>query len=320
MMKLSFIIPLYNCWEWVGKCLDEIFKVRLSEDSFEVIVIDDGSRDDGAVIVERYKEKHGNIVLIRQQNSGASAARNRGLEVAQGEWIWFVDADDAILPEVLAGGSKLRKQMDGGAEMIVFNYQKVYSDHIDKIEDIHAVQNMDGCEALQHGGLYLWNRLFRRSTVENVRFVEGTKNIEDFYFDICAILPLRSVVCLPVVGYSYNQQNMASTSRNDTKENLQKLSDDTQTIHKHLLNDLRHLEGRQHDVVAELLNDSVVGYLYSLFTRYDVQSLRSGIAFLRSNGLYPAKRTANRKANAFRLLANREWLLVLAQRVMHRKS
>lgn len=319
MIRLSFIIPLYNCQEWIGQCLDSIYSVDMDEGLYEVIVVDDGSKDKGASIVEEYGSKHSNLKLIRQQNSGASAARNRGLEVAHGEWIWFVDADDAILPEVFADGSELRRQMDGEAEMIVFNYQKVYSDHTDKIEDIHAVQSIDGCEALQHGSLYLWNRLFRRSSVENVRFVEGTKNIEDFYFDICDILPLHSVVCLPVVGYSYNQQNMASTSRNDTKENLQKLSDDTQTIYKHLLDDIKHLDGRQRDVAASLLNASVVGYLYSLFTRYDVQSLRSGITFLRSNGLYPAKRTANRKANVFRLVANKEWLLVLAKRVMHRK-
>lgn len=319
MIKLSFIIPLYNCREWIAQCLDSIFKVMLGEEDFEVIVVDDGSRDNGANIVEQYREKHENIVLIKQENSGASAARNRGLDAARGEWIWFVDADDAILPEMLADGSELRRQMEGEAEMIVFNYQKVYSDHIDKIEDIHAVQDIDGCEALQHGGLYLWNRLFRRSTVENVRFVEGTKNIEDFYFDICAILPLHSVVCLPVVGYSYNQQNMASTSRNDTEENLQKLSDDTQTIYKHLLSDLRSLEGRQHDVVAELLNNSVVGYLYSLFTRYDGKSLRDGIEFLRSIGLYPARRMENRKANVFRWLANKEWLLLLAQRMMWKR-
>lgn len=297
-------------------CLDEIFKVRLSEDSFEVIVIDDGARDDGADIVELYKEEHDNIVLIRQENSGASAARNRGLDAAQGEWIWFVDADDAILPEALADGSLLREQMDGDVDMIVFNYQKVFSDHVDRIEDIHEVQNVDGCDALQHGNLYLWNRLFRKSTLKDVRFLEGTKNIEDFYFDICAILPLQRLVCIPVIGYSYSQQNMSSTSRNATKENLKKLSDDTQTIYLHLLSDIKHLEGKQREVAAVLLNDSAVGYLYSLFTRYDGKSLRDGIEFLRSNGLYPAKRTRNRKANIFRLVANHEWLLLMMQRFL----
>lgn len=319
MINLSFIIPLYNCQEWIGQCLDSIFKILIGEDNFEVIVVDDGSRDNGANIVEQYREKHDNIVLIKQKNSGTSAARNRGLDAARGEWIWFVDADDAILPDVLADGSELRRQMDGEAEMIVFNYQKVYSDHIDRIEDIHEEQSVDGCEALQHGSLYLWNRLFRKSTIKNVRFLEGTKNIEDFYFDICVILPLRRVVCLPVTGYGYNQQNMSSTSRNATKENLKKLSDDTQTIYLHLLNDIKHLDGKQRDVAVGLLNNSVVGYLYSLFTRYDGKSLRDGIEFLRSNGLYPARRMENRKANVFRWLANKEWLLLLAQRMVWKR-
>lgn len=286
----------------------------MDESLYEVIVVDDGSKDKGPEIVEEYRSKHNNLQFIRQQNNGASAARNRGLEVAQGEWIWFVDADDAILPDVLDDGSELRVQMDDDAEMIVFNYQRAYSDHFDVNNDIHGMQSIDGCEALQHGNLYLWNRLFRRSTVKNVRFVEGTKNIEDFYFDICAILPMKKIVCLPVVGYSYNQQNVSSTSRNNSKENLQKLSDDTQTIYNHLLSDINRLSGRQREVVTSLLNASVIGYLYSLFTRYDSKSLRNGIAFLRGKGLYPAKSTDNRKANIFRLVANHEWLLVMMQR------
>lgn len=319
MLQLSFIIPLYNCGQWIVHCLDSIYAIGMDEKDYEVIVIDDGSKDDGPQIVKEYQNKHNNLISIRQHNSGASLARNRGLNIAKGKWIWFVDADDAILPNVLDDGSILKNELYSDAEMIVFNYQKVYSDHIDRIEDIHEVQGFDGCEALQHSNLYLWNRLFRKSTLKDVRFVEGTKNIEDFYFDICAILPLRRVVCLPVTGYGYNQQNMSSTSRNATKENLKKLSDDTQTIYLHLLNDIKHLEGRQRDVAAGLLNGSVIGYLYSLFTRYDGKSLRDGIEFLRSNGLYPAKRTRNRKANIFRWLANKEWLLLLVQRVMRKR-
>lgn len=316
MLLLSFIIPLYNCREWIGQCIDYIFRIQLGQNCYEVIVVDDGSQDDGAQIVEQYKERHENIVLIRQENHGASAARNRGLEAAKGEWIWFVDADDTVLPDVLNEDSLLRKEMGSDAGMIVFNYQKQFADYADNIDNFHDVKTTDGCSLLLRGELYLWNRLFRRSTLAGVRFVEGTKNIEDFYFDICAMLPLKHVVCLPVTGYSYNQQNMSSTSRNATKENLQKLSDDTQTIYRHLLEDIKHLQGRQRDVVVSMLRISVAGYLYSLFTRYDNQSLRKGISFLRANGLYPAKRTMNRKANLFLLLANHETLFLLLHRII----
>lgn len=318
MLLLSFIIPLYNCREWIAQCFDSIFKIQLEHGSFEVIVVDDGSRDGGVQIVEQYKQKHENIVLIRQENGGASAARNRGMEAAKGRWIWFVDADDTILPDILAKESVLRNKMEGNADMIVFNYQKQFADHVERINNFREEKVVDGSCLLVRGELYLWNRLFRRSTLEGVRFVEGTKNIEDFYFDICAMLPLKHVVCLPVMGYSYNQQNMSSTSRNATKENLQKLSDDTQTIYKHLLNDIKHLQGHQRDVVTSMLRVSVAGYLYSLFTRYDSRDLRKGIAFLRANSLYPAKRTTNRKANLFLLLANHERLLILAQRLQRR--
>lgn len=317
MLLLSFIIPLYNCGQWIEHCLESIYAVDIEENKYEVIVIDDGSKDNGPQIVEEYQSKHNNLIFIRQQNSGASAARNRGLDVARGMWIWFVDADDAIISNVLKDGSDIRKAMENvDTEMIVFNYRKYYAEnHIDSISVVSDQKVMDGCDNLRHGNLYLWNRLFRRAVLKNVRFVEGTKNIEDFYFDICAILPMTKVVCLPIAGYSYNQQNMVSTSRNSSKENLKKLSDDTQTIYNHMLEDLKSLSGRQRDVFLNLLWESVAGYLFSLFTFYDSGDVKSGIAFLRQKNLYPANKSANKKANLFLLLANHEQLLLITQKI-----
>lgn len=317
MIRLSFIIPLYNCGQWIKRCLDSVCSVEMDADSYEVIVVDDGSRDDGPEQVIEYKESHRNVRLIHQQNSGASAARNRGLDVAQGEWIWFVDADDSIVPEILTG-DVLNIMDDGATEMIEFNYRKDYGAHYETVNAIASRCVMDGCDNLRHGDLYLWNRLFRRTALRNVRFVEGTKNIEDFYFDICAILPMKRVVRLPAVGYSYNQQNMVSTSRNTSKENLKKLSDDTQTIYLHMLGDLRSLSGRQHDVVVNLLRESVAGYLFSLFRFYDRQDIVAGIDFLREHGLYPARKTANKKANVFLLLANHEKIFLAVHRLVNK--
>ena len=100
-MFLSFVIPLYNAGQFISSCLDSIFVVALDKGEYEVIVIDDGSTDGGAEVVKEYAAKHGNLRLIQQENSGASAARNCGIEEARGEFIWFVDADDRIEPKIL---------------------------------------------------------------------------------------------------------------------------------------------------------------------------------------------------------------------------
>ena len=97
-MFLSFIIPLYNCGKFISQCLDSILSSKLPCSQYEVIIINDGSVDDGPQICLDYVKKHSNIFFLSQKNRGASTARNVGLDMAQGEYIWFVDGDDMIVP------------------------------------------------------------------------------------------------------------------------------------------------------------------------------------------------------------------------------
>ena len=96
-MLISFIIPSYNSASTVRRCLDSIFALPLEPKEFEVIFIDDCSTDNTCAIVEQYATRHPNIVLLQQtQNNRQGAARNRGISVAQGEYIAFVDSDDSV--------------------------------------------------------------------------------------------------------------------------------------------------------------------------------------------------------------------------------
>jgi glycosyltransferase involved in cell wall biosynthesis len=96
-LKVSIIIPLYNKAPYVRRALDSIAAQSLSD--FEVIVIDDGSTDDGAAIVTGYPDAR--YRLIRQANAGPGAARNTGIAQSRGEFIAFLDADDEWLPTYL---------------------------------------------------------------------------------------------------------------------------------------------------------------------------------------------------------------------------
>lgn len=99
-MQISFIIPLYNCASTIERCLTSIFSLSMPPGSYEIIVVDDGSKDDGPKVVQRIATGHRQVRLVSQPNRGASSARNRGLELARGEYVWFVDADDKVLPDV----------------------------------------------------------------------------------------------------------------------------------------------------------------------------------------------------------------------------
>lgn len=95
-MILSIVIPIYNVEPYVHRCLESIYKQNVSTDTYEVIVVNDGTPDKSMGIVAEFVEKHANLIVINQKNQGLSMARNNGLEAAKGEYVWFIDSDDWI--------------------------------------------------------------------------------------------------------------------------------------------------------------------------------------------------------------------------------
>lgn len=99
-MKLSIIIPVYNVEKYIGRCLDSVFSQREVNigDDVEIIIVNDGTPDNSISIVEGFAARHKNLRIINQENQGLSAARNTGLAAANGDYVWFVDSDDWLLP------------------------------------------------------------------------------------------------------------------------------------------------------------------------------------------------------------------------------
>jgi glycosyltransferase involved in cell wall biosynthesis len=95
-MKLSIIIPMYNVELYIERCLISCLKQDISCEDYEIIVVNDGSPDGSLQIAERIAKDYNNITIISQPNGGLSTARNTGLSVAKGEYVWFIDSDDWI--------------------------------------------------------------------------------------------------------------------------------------------------------------------------------------------------------------------------------
>ena len=118
--------------------------------------------------------------MLSQKNAGASAARNKGLNIAKGKWIWFVDADDKIESDAREFILNLELNSFDDIDLICFNYYIENEKSKDKIENFCQSIYYDGVGYLKlHHRLYLWDKIFKRSANGNVRFLDGTKNIED---------------------------------------------------------------------------------------------------------------------------------------------
>ena len=101
-MKLSVIIPVYNVEKYIEKTIYSLYKQDLSEDEFEVILINDGSTDKSLDIICNLADKFNNIIILNQSNQGPSIARNNGIIKANGDYILFMDSDDLLINSSLS--------------------------------------------------------------------------------------------------------------------------------------------------------------------------------------------------------------------------
>ena len=305
-MFLSIVIPLYNCENYISRCLDTILESPIPVNDYEIIIINDGSKDRGLEICQRYTKRYAHVKLMSQDNKGASTARNAGLNAALGKYVWFVDADDLIVPSFL--GKSYHLLQDGSIEMLCFNYQKLFADYIVNVTEFTQNQRFSGIDFFKgHYSNYIWNKIYKVSALRGKRFLDGTKNIEDMLYNMMTIIDMENVVCVSEFGYQYNNTNVSSTSRNRSLRNLVKLDQDSVAV----LSALNEFAIEQSNVekriiLKENLNFSIAGHLYSLFKYYSPNRLHKRISDYRSMGLYPVKKSYNTKGNLFLLLANNE--------------
>jgi glycosyltransferase involved in cell wall biosynthesis len=122
-MYLSIIIPIFNTEKYLSECIDSCLHLEKQIDNFEIILVDDGSTDSSLSICLDYQYKHSNIKVLSQENQKQGAARNHGLSIAKGNYIWFVDSDDMIQ---IKGFSKILKQLDNKIyDVICFNGKEI---------------------------------------------------------------------------------------------------------------------------------------------------------------------------------------------------
>lgn len=185
---ISIIIPIYNVEKYLPKCIDSL--INQTYRNIEIILVVDGSPDNCSQICKQYAKMDNRIIVINQDNAGVSAARNAGLNVAQGEFIGFVDPDDWVEPEMYEGMLKAIQEKKSDLAICGYNYydeqgkvdiKRLYKDN--QTEFIKQEEVMyrffDMPPTVRHGVV---NKLFRTSILNDIRFLEGLHSSEDVFF------------------------------------------------------------------------------------------------------------------------------------------
>lgn len=124
MMKLSIILPCYNVSKYISRCLDTILAIGLSKDEYEILCVDDCSTDNTPDIIRDYQKQYPNLRLIQHtENKACGGARNTGLYAAKGEYIWYIDPDDMIYPQMVM--DVLNQCFLEKLDVICFNYEDI---------------------------------------------------------------------------------------------------------------------------------------------------------------------------------------------------
>lgn len=193
---ISIIIPIFNREKTINICIDSILK--LNYPNFELILIDDGSNDNSRIICQNYKDRYPNIVFFHQKNKGVSAARNKGIELANGKWITFIDSDDAVLPFHL----DIIVKEHNIADLLMVNScpAQITNGNIKPIGNINENQRIYSKNATDylmskefnpffHSFYSIWDKFFKAEVIKNnnIRFDETISLGEDQIF-VCNYL------------------------------------------------------------------------------------------------------------------------------------
>jgi len=212
---VSVIVPVYNVEKYLRQCLDSLKEQTLGD--VEFIVIDDGSTDGSGEICDEYAEDS-RFRVFHTENHGLSAARNRGLDEARGEWIEFVDSDDWVEPGFCEIPLKAVRKYQ--SDMAIFCFEKVTEKgkrtRRKKREKVNGYITKE--KAIDFGGLAAWNKIYKRSLFSNIRYPEDHL-YEDIAITHKLIYSACSIVALPDILIRYRiRKNSLSRSKHISSE------------------------------------------------------------------------------------------------------
>ncbi len=229
MPKVSIIMPVYQSGPYLRTCLDSVLAQSFSD--FELILIDDGSTDDSAEILDEYAAKDERITVVHKENGGPSTARNLGLDMATAPYVYLPDSDDILEPDLL---EKVLPEMEKGYDVVAFAYQPLEENEsyrkppqiteqpreiiLNTPEERYAF--LAGPFRRKAIRWEFWDRIYRRDLIErwNIRCYDSYRiYTDDMYFAFCHTAHASRILWMPQILYTYRiHENSFSKVFRDT--------------------------------------------------------------------------------------------------------
>lgn len=273
MIPISIIVPMYNVEAYIEECLESLLKQSIDK---EIILIDDGSTDHTYEIAQKYQEKNSCITLIHQENSGQSIARNRGVSIAQGEYIFFCDSDDCIDEESLPKLYDLCKKNRLDILMTGWKTQKGSTMEINlpPLDSIPFYVSMTAGEYYKKS-IYSWynvvpgNGLYRLEFLKKIKltFPEGIQFEDNTYHLKLLLSDLNAIVMqADSTFYTYHISEQSTTT---SKPGPKKIYDQMENIK--LMNEFINCNvvDLEHKSLAKVAVSSLVFTMTSYYYRVD---------------------------------------------------
>lgn len=223
---ISVIVPVYNVEKYLGKCLDSI--VGQTYHNLEIILVNDGSTDSSEIIMRRYALDDSRICCVSKEHEGVSSARNAGIQMAQGRYLLFVDADDYIEKDMI---EILYYKMDDEVDIAACGYDVSVEDHERRLPDRGSCQEIVSDDEIidenliwevyfQKSATYcvvVWNKLFRRELLEGMEFAMGRYHEDEFFFN-SLIKRGFMMKCISRQLYCYRVRKQSLMTENNIQE------------------------------------------------------------------------------------------------------
>lgn len=227
MAEVSMIVPVYQVEKYIAQCIESVLNQTFQD--FELILIDDGSKDQSGIICDAYAAKDDRVRVIHTENRGAATARNTGLAYASGRYITFLDGDDYLDEKMIA---RLYDVIcHSSYDMVVCDFLNLLPDEKDNFIVYLQETTVNGREVLEHlknernHGVWtiVWNKIYKREVLENLRFPDG-KYFEDEFFSNQLYLKVDQIHIIPDI-LCYHRVLASSTMNTQKTENYLDLLD-----------------------------------------------------------------------------------------------